>query len=83
MSNNNSGNNPQQYFNWSIPGWTYVTIHSFPSAASIESDMINMSPELSANSSGRTCKKCETFYEYAEPNQDDGTLICWACRHGY
>ncbi len=32
---------------------------------------------------GCTCKKCDNFYEFAEPNQEDKTFICWACRHGY
>lgn len=32
---------------------------------------------------GCDCTKCKTFFEFAEPNQEDGTLICWACRHGY
>jgi hypothetical protein len=34
-------------------------------------------------SDGCTCKKCKEFFEYAEPNQEDGSLICWACRHGF
>jgi hypothetical protein len=29
---------------------------------------------------GCTCKKCKEFYQYAEPNQEDGTLICYSCR---
>lgn len=39
--------------------------------------------EKKEKSEGCTCKKCREFFEYAEPNQDDGTMICWACRHGY
>lgn len=35
------------------------------------------------NRDGCDCKKCKEFYPYAEPNQEDGTLICYACRHGY
>jgi len=34
-------------------------------------------------SAGCKCKKCKEFFEFAEPNQEDGTLVCWACRHGY
>lgn len=34
-------------------------------------------------SAGCKCKKCKEFYDYAEPNQEDGTLVCWSCRHGY
>lgn len=32
---------------------------------------------------GCNCKKCKEYFPYAEPNQEDGTLICYACRHGY
>lgn len=39
--------------------------------------------EKKNKSEGCSCKKCKEFFEYAEPNQEDGTLICWACRHGY
>lgn len=30
---------------------------------------------------GMRCQKCKTFYEFAEPNQDDGSLICYSCRN--
>ena len=29
---------------------------------------------------GCDCIKCKNFYPYAEPNQKDGTLICFGCR---
>ena len=29
---------------------------------------------------GLVCKKCNEYFEFAEPNQDDGTLICFVCR---
>lgn len=29
---------------------------------------------------GCVCKNCKELYPYAEPNQDDGTLICYGCR---
>lgn len=31
---------------------------------------------------GFSCKKCTNFFPLSEPNQKDGTLICWSCRHG-
>lgn len=37
-------------------------------------------PENKINKDGCTCKKCKEFYQYAEANQDDGTLICYGCR---
>lgn len=30
---------------------------------------------------GMFCCKCRAWYQYAEPNQPDGTLICFACRN--
>lgn len=30
---------------------------------------------------GCICAKCKEFYPYAEPNMDDGTMVCYACRH--
>lgn len=29
---------------------------------------------------GMFCRKCQSFYKYAEPNQPDGTLLCYSCR---
>lgn len=30
---------------------------------------------------GFPCRRCRNFYEYAVPNREDGTLLCWSCRH--
>lgn len=29
---------------------------------------------------GMFCRRCQIFYDFAEPNQDDGTLLCYSCR---
>ena len=29
---------------------------------------------------GCKCARCKEFIQYAEPNQPDGTLICYSCR---
>lgn len=95
-SNNSSGtSNPpqQQRFNWvgnvitGTNGGQWITVN-IPYTNTIGTPVIELdlpieADEKSDNSDGCTCKKCKTFYEYAEPNQEDGTLICWACRHGY
>jgi len=31
--------------------------------------------------SGYNCKKCGELFPFAEPNQKDGTLICYSCRN--
>ena len=30
---------------------------------------------------GYHCKKCDDVFPHAEPNQKDGTLICYSCRN--
>lgn len=32
------------------------------------------------NKNGCICKECMELFPYAEPNQSDGTLICYSCR---
>lgn len=29
---------------------------------------------------GMNCSNCKDFYQMAEPNQEDGTLICYSCK---
>jgi hypothetical protein len=29
---------------------------------------------------GMFCRKCQSFYQFAEANQKDGSLICYTCR---
>jgi hypothetical protein len=29
---------------------------------------------------GMFCCKCQQFYEFAEANQEDGSMICYSCR---
>lgn len=94
-SNNSSGSpsNPpqQQQFNWvgntvtNAGQWITISVPYTNTIGMpvIELDLPQEADEKSGNSDGCACKKCKTFYEYAEPNQDDGTLICWACRHNY
>lgn len=35
---------------------------------------------ISCGPDGCFCEVCKEFYNYAVANQDNGTLICWACR---
>lgn len=30
---------------------------------------------------GMFCNKCQVFYQYAESNQIDGSMICYSCRN--
>jgi formylmethanofuran dehydrogenase subunit E len=29
---------------------------------------------------GMRCRKCKDFFPMAEPNMENGTLLCWQCR---
>lgn len=38
----------------------------------------------SAKTDGLECKgACKEFYQFVEPNQEDGSFICFKCRNGY
>lgn len=32
---------------------------------------------------GFPCKRCTNFFPMSEPNQPDGTLLCWSCRSSH
>ncbi len=36
--------------------------------------------KLAENKDGCICTKCHELFPYAEPNQPDGSLICYSCR---
>lgn len=38
-------------------------------------------PVVKAKPAGMACNKCKDFNEYAEPNQQDGTHLCYRCRN--
>ncbi|KKN60284.1 hypothetical protein LCGC14_0533340 [marine sediment metagenome] len=38
---------------------------------------------VAAHRDGMDCCKCNNFFQFAAPNQDDGTMICWSCRSGF
>lgn len=42
--------------------------------------MVGQNGKLTFTGTGCVCKKCNTSNEYAAPNQDDGTYICFGCR---
>ena len=59
---------------WFYPGQTTTIIGN--GGASSE----NTAEKVEAKSKGCSCKKCDTYDEYFEANQKDGTFICWSCR---
>lgn len=53
---------------------------TIPLPFSLDGDVCTSAPAAKKKSDGCNCKKCKEFYPYAEPNQEDGTLICYQCR---
>ena len=41
----------------------------------------NMICKVSSQIDGCACTRCREFFHMAEPNQENGTLICWQCRN--
>lgn len=44
-------------------------------------DDVEMMASAAVPNQGCHCKKCGNHFPFAEPNQDDGTLVCWNCRN--
>ncbi len=82
MSTNNSGGSNGN-------GLTSGTFVTYTFTGGMGGGWVTWPPAVEAesvkkiNKDGCDCKKCKEFYPYAEPNQDDGTLICYQCRIGW
>jgi hypothetical protein len=47
----------------------------------IQDNMVNT---IERQLDGMSCQKCKEFFQYAKPNQTDGSLICYIClQHCY
>jgi hypothetical protein len=68
-----------------LPGGIVYTISIGNTIVPINGDVTGPAPVAikKKDKAGCSCKKCKEFADMAEPNQDDGTFICWSCRHGY
>ena len=71
---------PGNYINPILYTFPSVPVAPLPQFTGV--DMACEPPEKKDYSDGCVCKKCKELFPYAEPNQDDGTLVCYACRHG-
>lgn len=49
-------------------------------AVAIQQDKIIRYQRKDSIQDGMACDKCKKFYHMAEPNQVNGTLLCWSCR---
>jgi hypothetical protein len=66
------------YFTWVIQNCPDTVIDLVQLLNSI--DNFIKSTETSRQSGGSVCLKCKTFINMAEPNQPNGTFICYSCR---
>lgn len=66
---------PGQVYTYTLGqgGWTVICPEPIVEPAPVESKK--------QYKDGCFCKKCKEHYPYAEPNQEDGTLICYNCRN--
>ena len=62
--------------------YTFGAPIQVPPAPQIAGIDLAVPEEKKKHSDGCVCKKCKELFPYAEPNQEDGTLVCYACRHG-
>lgn len=81
INNNGSANtcNPWTTTTY-IPNVVYTWPFTIQPVAQPASPAQCQPSEKKKDKDGCECKKCKEFYQYAEPNQDDGTLICYGCR---
>lgn len=86
---NNFGNNGNLniwYIGAVVPTTPGITVTVLPGQQltfSFSDPDVENPVEKKKDSEGCACKKCLELYPYAEPNQEDGTLICYACRQGW
>jgi formylmethanofuran dehydrogenase subunit E len=65
------------YFTWAIrEGHANIDLKTLAERLNVFLDMSHHKRQPD----GMACSKCNEFYQFAEPNQDNGNLICYACR---
>lgn len=67
----------QGHFTWLVQAGSHIDLLSL--ADRIE--LFLESRKKRRAHDGMVCQKCKIFYEFAEPNQEDGSMICYSCRH--
>jgi len=70
-------NNTGVFFTWLIKA-TDVNIDLTNLLDRLEPYVLNVKNKKYPD--GMFCVNCGNYYRYAEPNQPDGSLICFACR---
>lgn len=60
-------------------GWT-INLHDVIFVVTTSTVNAKVTLNHSGSNDGCTCIRCNNFYPYAEPNQPNGSLICYSCR---
>ena len=70
--------NTSGYFTWLIR-----ESHANIDLASLVDQLENFLDSRRKNQhlDGMYCANCGNFHEYAEPNQEDGSMVCYSCRN--
>jgi hypothetical protein len=70
--------------NWVPNMITYVNVGQgwYTVSGDLSGDTTQARAVKKKDKSGCSCKKCKDYNEYAEPNQEDGSFICYRCRKG-
>lgn len=67
--------------------WITYTISGIDLGTGITTDPVVPPTEKKAKKKsekdGCFCKKCKEWSEFSEPNQEDGTFVCYTCRKGW
>jgi hypothetical protein len=77
MTGDEGLDNTGEFFTWLIKN-TEANIDMLTLLDRLELYMINVKNKKFPD--GYFCSKCKNWYQFAEPNQPDGTLICFGCR---
>lgn len=80
-TNSNNKNNVTVSNGWiSVPFPPPMYTYTIGAGGGASTTEVPTKPVPKSYKDGCTCKKCKEVYPYAEPNQPDETLICYACR---
>lgn len=65
---------------WSGTGWQ--SNHSWRVQEGVAFRvLVGSTAQVSIAKAGCHCRKCREYFPFAEPNQTDGSLVCWNCRN--
>lgn len=86
-SNNWNGNSTTYTLPTGAGQWITYTISGIDLGNTITVNPVDAPVEKKAkkksDKDGCFCKRCKEWSEFSEPNQEDGTFVCYSCRRGW